>query len=143
MIGILLISQGQLATAFYDLIRHVPGTEDRVRTICVEDADDLESKRHLVLESIDAVDKGKGVLIVTEVFCGTSTNLAVSIMTLRNVEVVAGMNLPMLLRILQLPTDTSLAEAAQIAKETGRKHINIASRFLETFSNDELSQPAA
>lgn len=143
MIGLVLLSQGQLATSFHELLKDLPHTATCVRSVCIIGEDDLELKRHELMRAIDAVNQGNGVLILTEVFCGMSTNLALSILDLKPIEVIAGMNLAMMLRILQLPDDTLLQEAAEIAKETGRKHISIASQFLDTYYQEQISKPAA
>ena len=145
MIGLVLLSQGILAKGFYDLLKHLPDIARRVEYICLENEYDLETVRQSLMLSIDKVNQGKGVLIATELFCGNSTNLALSILDLKPIEVIAGTNLPLLLHLLQLPADTLLSEAATIAKETGRKHITIASNYLNTdfYDNEIASKPVA
>lgn len=131
MIGVVLLTQGNLAHSFCELLQKISHLSGHVRYMGLSVDVNLELAKEALLEVVDDADQGSGVLILTEVFCGVSTNLALSILDMRSVEVVAGMNLPMILRLLQLPEDILLEEAAGIIKETGRKHITVASKYLD------------
>ena len=90
----------------------------------------MELKRHEILEKTSAVDTGDGVVVVTDMFGGTPSNLAISMMEERNIEVISGMNLPMLVKLVRV-RDEALSDAVVQAQEAGQKYINIASRLLK------------
>ncbi len=135
MIGIVVVSHGRLAEELVAATEHVVGPQRAFRAICIEVEDDIEARRDQIREVTGSVDDGSGVVIVTDMFGGTPSNLAISIMNAGKVEVVAGVNLPMLIKLAEVRADAiSLGEAVQIAAEAGRKYINIASELLRKAS---------
>lgn len=130
MIGVVLVTHGRLADEFVAAMEHVVGPQSDVATICIGPDDDMEERRKQILESISKVDGGTGVILLTDMFGGTPSNLAISVIEKANVEVIAGANLPMLIKLASVRGDTDLASAAAQAKEAGRKYINIASELL-------------
>jgi PTS system mannose-specific IIA component len=111
-------------------MEHVVGPQTRIQTICIGPEDDMESRRHDIMSAVKQVNDGSGVAILTDMFGGTPSNLAISCMNGGGVEVVAGMNLPLLVKLAQLRSDRPLATAVSEAKEAGRKYINVASQIL-------------
>ncbi|OEJ69308.1 PTS sugar transporter subunit IIA [Magnetovibrio blakemorei] len=130
MIGIVLVTHGRLAEEFVSAMEHVVGPQDGVATICIGPDDDMEERRGQILDSISKVDDGTGVILLTDMFGGTPSNLAISVIEKANVEVIAGVNLPMLIKLASVRTDSALKAAATQAQEAGRKYINIASDLL-------------
>ncbi|MEE9299582.1 MAG: PTS sugar transporter subunit IIA [Alphaproteobacteria bacterium] len=131
MIGIVLVTHGRLAEEFVAAAEHVVGRQEKVRTICIEPDDDMEARRHDILEAIDEVNDGSGVILLTDMFGGTPSNLAISVMAKAKVEVIAGVNLPMLIKLADVRKGAGLAAAVASAQESGRKYINVASKLLE------------
>ena len=146
MIGIVVVSHGKLARELVAATEHVVGEQDRFRSISIEVEDDIEARRDQIRETAKSCDNGKGVIILTDMFGGTPSNLAMSVMNTGNVEVLSGVNLPMLIKLAEVRGDLSLKDAAKVAAEAGRKYINIASELL-TKSNGcptpKLSPPAS
>jgi len=130
MIGLVLVTHGHLATEFAAAMEHVVGPQPNTQSICIGPDDDMEERRKEILAAVSAVDTGDGVILLTDMFGGTPSNLAISVMEQANVEVLAGINLPMLIKLASVRQDTPLADAAAMAKESGRKYINIASELL-------------
>lgn len=130
MIGIVLVTHGRLAEEFVAAMEHVVGPQDAVSSICIGPDDDMEERRKQILESISKVDDGTGVILLTDMFGGTPSNLAISVIEKANVEVIAGINLPMLIKLASVRGEGDLLAAAGQAKEAGRKYINIASELL-------------
>jgi len=130
MIGIVLVTHGRLADEFVAAMEHVVGPQDAVATICIGPDDDMEERRSQILDSIAKVDDGAGVILLTDMFGGTPSNLAISVIEKANVEVIAGANLPMLIKLASVRADSSLKVAASQAQDAGRKYINIASELL-------------
>ena len=130
MIGIVLVTHGRLAEEFVAAMEHVVGPQSAVATVCIGPDDDMEERRGQILESIDKVDDGAGVILLTDMFGGTPSNLAISVIEKANVEVIAGVNLPMLIKLASVRTSGSLINAATQAQDAGRKYINIASELL-------------
>jgi len=130
MIGIVVVSHGKLARELVAATEHVVGEQDRFRSISIEVEDDIEARRDQIRETAKSCDNGKGVIILTDMFGGTPSNLAMSVMNAGNVEVLSGVNLPMLIKLAEVRGDLSLKEAAKVAAEAGRKYINIASELL-------------
>lgn len=131
MIGMVLVTHGRLAEEFVAAAEHVVGPRDAMRSVCIGPDDDLERRRADILDAVAAVDGGQGVLLLTDMFGGTPSNLAISIMREARVEVIAGVNLPMLIKLASLDEEMALEEAAALAGEVGRKYIGVASRLLE------------
>ena len=130
MIGMVLVTHGRLADEFVDALEHVVGEQEQVSTVCIGPDDDMEQRRKDILKSVAEVDQGKGVVLLTDMFGGTPSNLAISVIDKANVEVIAGINLPMLIKLASVRKNSSLMEAANCAQEAGRKYINIASQLL-------------
>ena len=128
MIGIVLVTHGNLAREFLAALEHVVGPQQCVSTVCIGADDDMEKRRAEILESARACDKGDGVIVLTDMFGGTPSNLAISIMEQR-IEVLAGVNLPMLVKLASV-RNRPIAEAVRMAQEAGRKYITVASRIL-------------
>jgi PTS system mannose-specific IIA component len=130
MIGMVLVTHGRLAEEFIAALEHVVGAQVNISAICIGPDDDMEQRRAHILECVAKAEEGNGVILLTDMFGGTPSNLAISIMDKANVEVLAGVNLPMLIKLVSVRQTQSVAEAAQSAQEAGRKYINIASRLL-------------
>ncbi|MCK5296715.1 MAG: PTS sugar transporter subunit IIA [Alphaproteobacteria bacterium] len=130
MIGMVLVTHGRLAEEFVAALEHVVGSQANIATVCIGPDDDMEKRRTDILESVAGVDEGKGVVLLTDMFGGTPSNLAISVMDKVNVEVLAGINLPMLIKLTSVRGSASLEEAVSKAQEAGRKYINVASRLL-------------
>lgn len=130
MIGLVLVTHGRLADEFIAALEHVVGPQDNVASVCIGPDDDMEQRRQDILESVSKMDTGDGVILLTDMFGGTPSNLAISIMEKSNVEVIAGINLPMLIKLAGVCKTEPLEVAATSAQEAGRKYINVASRLL-------------
>ena len=130
MIGLLLVTHGRLAEELVNALEHVVGPQENVVAISIGPADDMELRRAEIMTSVEAVDTGSGVVVLTDMFGGTPSNLAISILDRANVEVLAGVNLPMLVKLASVRADCGLADAIGKAQEAGRKYINIASQLL-------------
>ncbi|MEE8333788.1 MAG: PTS sugar transporter subunit IIA [Alphaproteobacteria bacterium] len=130
MIGIVLVTHGRLADELVNALRHVVGEEDDIATVCIHSDDDMEQRRRDIIDTIASVNSGAGVVLLTDMFGGTPSNLAISVMNETEVEVIAGVNLPMLIQLAQTRRTSDLAKAVSEAQEAGRKYINIASRLL-------------
>jgi PTS system mannose-specific IIA component len=130
MIGLVLVTHGRLAEEFVAATEHVVGEQENVRTVCIGPDDDMEQRRNDILAAIAKVDDGDGVILLTDMFGGTPSNLAISVMDTGNVEVIAGINLPMLIKLAGARETSTLAEAVAQAQESGRKYINVASSLL-------------
>jgi len=130
MIGLVLVTHGRLADEMVAATEHVVGPQSAVRTVCIGPDDDMERRRDDILRAVAEVDDGSGVILLTDMFGGTPSNLAISIMDKANVEVIAGVNLPMLIKLASVRADSPMAEAVTAAQEAGRKYINVASALL-------------
>ena len=130
MIGMVLVTHGRLAEEFVAATEHVVGDQEDVRSICIGPDDDMERRRNDILDAVTEVDSGDGVILLTDMFGGTPSNLAISVMEKGNVEVIAGINLPMLIKLASVRGSSNLEEAVAAAQESGRKYINIASHVL-------------
>ncbi|HEY3918662.1 MAG TPA: PTS sugar transporter subunit IIA [Stellaceae bacterium] len=130
MIGMVLVTHGRLAAEFIAALEHVVGPQSHIAAVCIGPEDDMERRRQDILHAIAEVDAGKGVVLLTDMFGGTPSNLAISVMDKAKVEVIAGINLPMLIKLASLRESESLAAAVRGAQEAGRKYINVASQLL-------------
>ncbi|PCJ32112.1 MAG: PTS fructose transporter subunit IIA [Alphaproteobacteria bacterium] len=130
MIGMVVVTHGRLAEEFISAMEHVVGPQKAVRAICIGPDDDMEQRRQDILDAVKDVDQDSGVILLTDMFGGTPSNLAISIMENANVEVIAGINLPMLIKLSSVRLVCSMEEAIQAAQDSGRKYINIASHVL-------------
>jgi len=131
MIGLVLVTHGRLAEEFVAATEHVVGHQSNTRAVCIGADDDMEVRRKDILSAISEVDDGHGVILLTDMFGGTPSNLAISVMDQAKVEVVAGMNLPMLIKLASVRGENNLSEAVALAQQAGRKYINVASSLLE------------
>ena len=127
----MLVTHGRLAEEFVAATEHVVGPQERIRSICIGVDDDMEHRRADILTAVKDVDDNDGVILLTDMFGGTPSNLAISVMERANVEVIAGINLPMLIKLVGIRDSASLTEAVAAAQKSGRKYINVASRLLE------------
>ncbi|MFD2579284.1 PTS sugar transporter subunit IIA [Novosphingobium colocasiae] len=130
MIGMILVTHGELADEFVKAMEHVVGAQADVATVCIEANDDMEQRREDIAQAIVRVNSGNGVIILTDLFGGTPSNLAISLMHAGNVEVIAGINLPMLIRLAKARGCMPLREAVAAARDAGRNYITIASEYL-------------
>ncbi|MDD7909773.1 PTS sugar transporter subunit IIA [Pseudovibrio exalbescens] len=130
MIGLVLVTHGRLAEEFKSALEHVVGPQSGVSTICIGPDDDMEQRRQDILKSVEQVNDGSGVVLLTDMFGGTPSNLAISVMNGTSIEVVAGVNLPMLIKLASVRNDLSLAQAVEEARNAGQKYISVASQVL-------------
>ena len=130
MIGMVLVTHGRLAAEFIAALEHVVGAQQQVAAICIGAEDDMEARRQDILSRIAEVDTGDGVVLLTDMFGGTPSNLAISVMDRPRIEVVAGVNLPMLIKLASLRQNEGLQRSVSGAQEAGRKYINVASQLL-------------
>jgi PTS system mannose-specific IIA component len=130
MIGLVLVTHGKLANEFRAALEHVVGSQSQIETVSIGPDDDVERRRKDILEAVDRVSDGSGVILLTDMFGGTPSNLAISVMEAGKVEVVAGVNLPMLIKIASVRSDEPLTQVIHEAQEAGRKYINVASQVL-------------
>ena len=130
MIGMVLVTHGRLANEFRAALEHVVGPQAQLETIAIEPDDDMDGRRKDIMAAVDRTDTGDGVVVLTDMFGGTPSNLAISCMNGRKVEVIAGINLPMLIKLARVRDEASLDQAVVSAQDAGRKYINIASRIL-------------
>lgn len=130
MIGLVIVTHGELAIELKRATEHVVGPQDAIIPICIGPDDDIERRRDDIRKAVEDVDSGKGVILLTDMFGGTPSNLAISMLREDKIEVLAGVNLPMLIKLAEARNSTTLAEAAQKAKDAGQRYIAIASQIL-------------
>lgn len=130
MIGLVLVTHGSLANEFRLALEHVVGPQEQVDTISIGPDDDMEVRRQDILDAVGRVNSGAGAIILTDMFGGTPSNLSISIMEPEMIEVVAGVNLPMLIKLASVRADNDMALALEKAVESGKRYINIASQVL-------------
>ena len=130
MIGLVLVTHGQLAIEFRAALEHVVGRQSQIETIAIGPEDDMERRRQDIVDAVQSVDDGSGVILLTDMFGGTPSNLAISVMEAGRIEVIAGVNLPMLVKLASVRVEKPLALAIQGAQEASRKYINVASQVL-------------
>lgn len=131
MIGMVLVTHGRLAVEMIAALEHVVGPQTQVAPVCIGPDDDVEARRAEIVERIEDVDDGSGVVLLTDMFGGTPSNLAISVTEGRAVEVIAGVNLPMLIKLASVRSEMALGPAVQAAQDAGRKYINVASLLLD------------
>lgn len=129
-IGIVLVTHGALAEELRMAMEHVVGPQNATATVCIGPDDDMEQRRNDILKSVEAVESGSGVIVLTDMFGGTPSNLAISIMDQAKIEVIAGVNLPMLVKLASVRSKTTLADAVSQARDAGQKYIMVASQVL-------------
>jgi PTS system mannose-specific IIA component len=130
MIGLVLVTHGRLASEFVVAMEHVVGPQERIAPICIGPDDDMDQRRKDIAKAIAKVDDGSGVIILTDLFGGTPSNLAISLMKSDKIEVIAGVNLPMLIRLDGARKTMDVRGAVAAAREAGRKYISVASEVL-------------
>jgi PTS system mannose-specific IIA component len=130
MIGLVIVTHGRLAQEFVYAMEHVVGPQAGVEAICIGPEDDMERRRQDILAACGRVETGAGVVLLTDMFGGTPSNLAISVMEQTKAEVIAGLNLPMLIKLASVRSRQSLEEAVACAQEAGRKYISVASYVL-------------
>jgi PTS system mannose-specific IIA component len=130
MIGLVLVTHGRLAAEFITAMEHVVGPQEAIEAVCIDADDDMEARRRDIADAIATVESGDGVIILTDLFGGTPSNLAISLMKSENVEVIAGVNLPMLIRLEGARKAMGVRAAVAAAREAGRKYISVASEIL-------------
>jgi mannose PTS system EIIA component len=130
LIGLVLVTHGRLAIELVAAMEHVVGAQSQVAAVCIGPDDDMELRRQDIVKAVSSVDAGSGVVVLTDMFGGTPSNLAISIMESAPVEVIAGVNLPMLIKLASVRGNENLANAVAQAQDAGRKYINVASALL-------------
>ena len=130
MIGLVLVTHGRLAEEFKHALEHVVGRQDAVETVSIGPEDDMDQRRLDIVDAVGRVDDGHGVIILTDMFGGTPSNLSISVMDSGRIEVIAGVNLPMLIKLAGMRASDDMPRALEEAQEAGRKYINVASRIL-------------
>jgi PTS system mannose-specific IIA component len=130
MIGLVLVTHGHLAEEFVSALEHIVGPQSAIETVAIGADDKMDTRRADISTAVKRADSGSGVIILTDMFGGTPSNLAISLLEIGRVEVVAGLNLPMLVKLARVRKDYDLDKAAAAAQDAGRKYINVASQVL-------------
>ena len=130
MIGLVLVTHGALATEFVVAMEHVVGPQQQIETICIGPEDDMEVRRADIATAVARVNDGAGVILLTDLFGGTPSNLAISLLKAGEIEVIAGINLPMLIRLESARKVMDVRQAVAAAREAGQKYISVASELL-------------
>ena len=125
-----LVTHGNLANEFISAMQHVVGKQEQIAPVCIGPEDDMEMRRAEILKKVEEVNDGSGVVVLTDMFGGTPSNLAISIMDRAPVEIIAGVNLPLLIKLASLRKEKNLKETVSGAQEAGKKYINVASQLL-------------
>jgi mannose PTS system EIIA component len=130
MIGLVIVTHGRLAEEFVSAMEHVVGRQRAVEALCIGPEDDMERRRQDILDAVARVDDGDGVILLTDMFGGTPSNLAISVMEQTRAEVIAGLNLPMLIKLASVRSREDLQTCVAHAQDAGRKYISVASYVL-------------
>jgi PTS system mannose-specific IIA component len=130
MIGLVLVTHGRLAEEFHHAVVHVVGPQENFETVCIGADDDMEKRREDIVAAVSRADQGSGVIILTDMFGGTPSNLAISVLDAGRVEVIAGVNLPMLIKLTSIRQSGDMEASLREAQDAGRKYINVASQVL-------------
>jgi PTS system mannose-specific IIA component len=130
MIGLVIVTHGGLAREFRAALEHIVGAQKQIETVQIGPDDDMEQRRLEIVEAIARTETGDGVVVLTDMFGGTPSNLAISVMDDQHVEVIAGINLPILVKLAALRSEVELKEAVRMARDAGRKYIKVASQEL-------------
>jgi len=130
MIGLVLVTHGQLAKEFLVAMEHVVGPQKAIEPICIGPDDDMETRRADIAAAVERVNDGSGVILLTDLFGGTPSNLAISLLKSGEIEVIAGVNLPMLIRLESARKSMNIVDAVAAAREAGQKYISVASELL-------------
>jgi PTS system mannose-specific IIA component len=135
MIGLVIVTHGRLAVEFVSALEHVVGPQKLIETVCIGPDDNMESRRQDIVDAVGKVETGGGVIVLTDMFGGTPSNLAISILEEANIEVIAGVNLPLLVKLAEVRKTSDMAKAVADARDAGRKYIKLASNLLEDPAN--------
>ncbi|MFN0192856.1 MAG: PTS sugar transporter subunit IIA [Rhizobiales bacterium] len=130
MIGLVLVTHGRLADEFRYALEHIVGPQEGIEAIAIGPDDKMEARRNDIAAAVVRANSGQGVIVLTDMFGGTPSNLAISLLEEGKVEVIAGLNLPMLVKLARVRKEMNLHKAAAAAQDAGRKYINIASQIL-------------
>ena len=130
MIGLVLVTHGRLAEEFHHAVEHVVGPQEYLETVSIGADDDMEQRRRDIVDAVERADNGSGVIILTDMFGGTPSNLAISVMESGRIEVIAGVNLPMLIKLSSVRLTNDMAASLREGQDAGRKYINVASQVL-------------
>lgn len=130
MIGLVIVTHGKLADEFIHVMEHVLGPQEAIASVCIGPHDDMDERRQDILAAVKKVEQGDGVVLLTDLFGGTPSNLAISVMSETSAEVIAGVNLPLLIKLAEVRKTENLREAVAMAREAGQKYINVASALL-------------
>ncbi len=130
MIGLVIVTHGKLADEFIHVMEHVLGPQEAIAAVCIGPHDDMDERRQDILAAVKKVEQGDGVVLLTDLFGGTPSNLAISVMSETSAEVIAGVNLPLLIKLAEVRKTENLREAVAMAREAGQKYINVASALL-------------
>jgi len=130
MIGLVIVTHGGLAVEFRAALEHIVGPQTQLEVVSIGPEDDMAARRGEIVEAVRLVDTGDGVVLLTDMFGGTPSNLAISVMDEAKVEVIAGINLPILVKLASVRADRPLLEAVTLARDAGRKYIKVASQEL-------------
>ena len=130
MIGLVLVTHGRLAEEFLHAVEHVVGPQKNFEIVCIGAEDEMEQRRRDIMDAVERSNSGRGVIILTDMFGGTPSNLAISVMKEGEIEVIAGVNLPMLIKLSSVRIAGEMKTALREAQEAGRKYINVASQVL-------------
>lgn len=131
MVGIIIVAHCCLAEEFLKSLKSIVGETEGFEAVNMDNFSDSDAIRREIEKAIKKVDVGKGVLIFTDMFGGTPSNMSLSFLKDDKVEVISGVNLPMLLKVYTMRENSDLKKLAQEIKEYGKKHIVIASEFLK------------
>ena len=131
MIGLVLVTHGRLADELKSALEHVVGPQKLIETVCIGPDDNMESRRQDIVDAVGKAETGGGVIVLTDMFGGTPSNLAISILEEANIEVIAGVNLPLLVKLAEVRKTSDMAKAVADARDAGRKYIKLASNLLE------------
>ena len=135
MIGLVIVTHGRLAVEFVSALEHVVGPQKLIETVCIGPNDNMQSRRQDIVDAVGKVETGGGVIVLTDMFGGTPSNLAISILEEANIEVIAGVNLPLLVKLAEVRKTSDMAKAVADARDAGRKYIKLASNLLEDPAN--------
>lgn len=142
MIGLVLVTHGRLAEEFVAAMEHVVGRQEQVRTVAIGPDDDMEERRSEIIACAEEVDSGDGVILLTDMFGGTPSNLAISLLGQSGkIEVIAGTNLPMLIKLASVRGSQPLSEAVAAARDAGQRYINVASHVLAGSAAESAGAP--
>lgn len=131
MIGLVIITHGQLADEFLRVAEQISGKQDAIETVCIAEQDNIEEKREELLKKVKKADDGDGVIVLTDMFGGTPSNIAISVTQDENIEALAGINLPLLIELISVRGSGDLKDVAKQAQDAGRKYINASSALLD------------